>query len=85
MGPHCKAHVKTIGPSLITCLGDSKVVYCHCLYLLTPHPPPPPTPLPPSEQKKERDRNLRTFTAATEISLNNENFHNASFVIRATT
>lgn len=24
LGPHCKHHVKTIGPALIGCLGDSK-------------------------------------------------------------
>ncbi|KAH3877159.1 hypothetical protein DPMN_001016, partial [Dreissena polymorpha] len=24
MGPHCKAHIKTIGPALVSCLGDSK-------------------------------------------------------------
>lgn len=25
LGPHCKAHIRIIGPALIGCFGDSKV------------------------------------------------------------
>ena len=34
LGPHCKQHVRVIGPGLISCLSDSKVSLCtgtpHC-------------------------------------------------------
>lgn len=34
LGPHCKQHVRTVGPGIINCLGDSKVTYNFFFLLL---------------------------------------------------